>query len=64
MIRLQHIIVATDFSHRATRAVYRAAMLASEYQARLELLHVTTALPLGAIAPIGGKTAEELQREE
>jgi nucleotide-binding universal stress UspA family protein len=39
-------------------------MLASEHQARLELLHVTTALPLGAIAPIGGKTAEELQREE
>jgi nucleotide-binding universal stress UspA family protein len=39
-------------------------MLASEHQARLELLHVTTALPPGAIAPIGGKTAEELQREE
>jgi nucleotide-binding universal stress UspA family protein len=63
-MRLQHIIVATDFSHRAARAVSRAGMLASEHRATLNLVHVTTALPPGEIEQICGKTPEELQRED
>jgi hypothetical protein len=34
---LHHIIAATDFPHRAVRAVSRAAMLASEHHATLAL---------------------------
>ena len=51
-MRLQHIFVATDFSHRAARAVSRAGMLASEHRATLNLVHVTTALPPGEIEQI------------
>ena len=61
-MQLRHIIAATDFSNRATRAVYRAAMLASEHQSTLDLLHVTTALPPER-EQIYGKTPKELQRE-
>jgi len=63
-MRLQHIIAATDFSHRAARAVSRAGMLASEHHATLDLVHVTTALPPGELEQICGKTPEELQRED
>ena len=63
-MRLQHVIVATDFSHRAARAVSRAGMLASEHRATLNLVHVTTALPPGEIEQICGKTPEELQQED
>jgi nucleotide-binding universal stress UspA family protein len=63
-MRLQHIIAATDFSQRASRAVSRAGMLASEYHATLDLVHVTTALPSGELEQICGKTPEELQQED
>ena len=54
-MKLQHIIVATDFSHRATRAVYWQPCRVSEHQSTPNL-HVATTPP-GDIAPIGGKTA-------
>jgi hypothetical protein len=37
---LSGILVATDFSPRAERALLRAAQLAMEHQAMLEILHV------------------------
>jgi universal stress protein E len=38
---LTHILVATDFSDNAALAASRAALLASDHNARLHLLHVT-----------------------
>jgi nucleotide-binding universal stress UspA family protein len=62
-MKLHHILVATDFSHRATRAVSRAAMLASEHHATLDLLHVTQTLPPGdKEQTLGGRRAD-LQRQ-
>jgi nucleotide-binding universal stress UspA family protein len=60
---LQHILVATDFSNRATRAVSRAAMLASEYRATLDLVYVTPMVPTEEIASPPGGRHEDLQRQ-
>jgi nucleotide-binding universal stress UspA family protein len=60
---LRHIMAATDFSHRAIRAVSRAAMLASEHQATLDLLHVTRTLPTEEPEPTLGGSREDLQRQ-
>jgi nucleotide-binding universal stress UspA family protein len=62
-MELQHILVATDFSHRATRAVSRAAMLASEHHATLELLHVTPTVPAEQKAQTLGGRHADLQRQ-
>src|SRR6185437_11693497 len=48
MERIQRILVATDFSVRADRAVRRAAKLAAEHEAELYLLHVLPSLPFEA----------------
>jgi len=40
MLRLHSILVPTDFSEHAARALAHAQALAGSYQARLELLHV------------------------
>ena len=40
MRRLATVMVATDFSEHADKAVHRAARLAAEHSARLVLLHV------------------------
>lgn len=44
---IEFILVATDFSSAAQRAVLRAAQLGIEHQAPLEILHVMEALPPG-----------------
>lgn len=46
MEKIQHILVTTDFSSRANRAVQRAVRLAAEHGAELHLLHVLPTLPL------------------
>lgn len=62
-MKLQHILAATDFSHRAIRAVSRAAILASEHHATLDLLHVTQTVPIGETAQPPGSRREDLQRQ-
>ena len=62
-MRLQHILAATDFSHRAIRAVSRAAILASEHHATLDLLHVTQTVPIGETAQPPGSGREDIQRQ-
>lgn len=44
--KIQRILVATDFSARADRAVQRGAQLAAEHAAELYLLHALPAFPL------------------
>lgn len=48
MEKIQRILVATDFSPRADRAVKRAAELAAGHAAELYLLHVLPLLPFQA----------------
>ena len=62
-MRLQHLLVATDFSNRAIRAVSRAAILASEHHATLDLLHVTQTVPTGETVQPPGSRREDLQRQ-
>jgi nucleotide-binding universal stress UspA family protein len=52
--RIQSIVVATDFSEHAERAVLRAAQLAAEHGARLELVH---AAPMPMPMPVWGDMA-------
>src|SRR5690554_1976738 len=40
MSTTRHLLAATDFSDHARNAVHRAALIATEQQAPLELLHV------------------------
>lgn len=47
--QLKRILVATDFSDDASNAALRAAMLAAERGAELELLHVMNARGLDAV---------------
>jgi nucleotide-binding universal stress UspA family protein len=48
-IKLQRFIAATDFSEQAVWAAQRAALLAAQHGARLELLHVVAKAPLNAL---------------
>jgi len=50
---LKRILCATDFSSDATSALERAAMLAKEYAAELQLLHVVSAVSLEALRQWG-----------
>ena len=50
---LKRILVGTDFSPAARNAVVRAALLALEHRARLELLHVTPRLDRAALRRFG-----------
>lgn len=52
--RIQSIVVATDFSEHAERAVLRAAQLAAQHGARLELVH---AAPMPMPMPVWGDMA-------
>jgi nucleotide-binding universal stress UspA family protein len=45
----QRFVAATDFSKQATWAAQRAALLAAEHGAQVELLHVVAEAPLGAL---------------
>jgi len=46
---LKRLVAATDFSEHAVRAAHRAALLAAQHGARLELLHVVAEAPLKAL---------------
>jgi nucleotide-binding universal stress UspA family protein len=46
---LKRVVAATDFSEHAVRAAQRAALLAAQHGARLELLHVVAEGPLNAL---------------
>ncbi len=48
----QRFVAATDFSKQATWAAQRAALLAAEHGAQLELLHVVAEAPLGALREV------------
>lgn len=50
---LKRILVGTDFSREATRAVERAAMLAAEHGAKLEIVHVKRALDRSVLRRLG-----------
>ena len=45
----KRLVAATDFSEHAVRAAHRAALLAAQHGARLELLHVVGEAPLKAL---------------
>ena len=49
MKTLKSIVAATDFSEEARHGVDRAALIAKEQQARLELLHVISRSSLDAL---------------
>lgn len=46
---MKKILVATDFSKHAERALDRSVLLATEHQAALEVLHVITPASVGAL---------------
>jgi len=51
---LKRILAATDFSEQAAQASYRAALLASEHHAQLDLLHVVSKPSLEALRELFG----------
>lgn len=55
-------LAATDFSEHAGYAAHRAALLAAEHGAQLELLHVVAKTPLDALRAIFGATPEGAAR--
>lgn len=52
MSAIAHILAATDFTEHARNAALRAAVLAAEQQARLELLHIMHAPSLESLRPL------------
>lgn len=63
MEKLKHILIATDFSPRANRAVKRAAVLARQHHAALELLHVVSRNSLETLARLYGAEAPEFEKK-
>lgn len=57
--RLKRILAGTDFTHPAASAVLRAAMLAAEHSASLEIVHVTR----GSGQPYPQPLREQLQNQ-
>jgi nucleotide-binding universal stress UspA family protein len=47
-IKLKHILVPTDFSEPAKKALRYAASFAEQFDARITLLHVVEPIPFGA----------------
>lgn len=62
MEKIQRILVATDFSPRADRAVQRAAQLAAEHGAELDLLHVLPVFPLESFKHLIAETPLETEQ--
>lgn len=62
MEKIQRIVIATDFSPRANRAVQRASLLATEHQAELYLLHVLPAFPLEVFKRLMTETPLETEQ--
>jgi nucleotide-binding universal stress UspA family protein len=61
--KLERILVATDFSTGASRAVARAAQLASAHGARLDILHARQTLPGRLLARLGAGASAKGQEE-
>lgn len=61
VVKIQRILIATDFSPRAKRAAQRAAQLAKEHKAELYLLHVLPAFPLEAFKHLMVETPPETE---
>lgn len=59
---MDKIVVATDFSRRAERALFRAAQLAVRHGAALSLLHVIPTLPLEAFKRLLFETPLETEQ--
>lgn len=49
---MKHILVATDFSQRAEKALGRALLLATEHRAALDILHVVTPSSVDALCDL------------
>lgn len=62
MKKIQRILVATDFSPRADRAVQRAAQLAAGHKAELYLLHVLPPFPLETLKHLIVETPLETEQ--
>ena len=62
MSEFKQLSVATDFSEDALQAVQRAALLATEHQASLELLHVLNGPSLQTLAEMFRNPAEAEQK--
>lgn len=62
MEKIQRILVGTDFSPRAERAIQRAALLAEAHRAELYLLHVLPAFPLEALKRLIVETPLETEQ--
>lgn len=56
-MHLRHILVGTDFSQGASRALDRAAQLASSHGAALELVHVLPRMPARILTRLGVRLA-------
>jgi nucleotide-binding universal stress UspA family protein len=61
--KLERIVVATDFSPGAARAVERAAQLASAHGARLDILHARQTLPGRLLTRLGAGASAKGQEE-
>ena len=62
MEKIQRILVATDFSSRADRAVQRALQLAAEHEAKLNLLHVLPVFSLETFKHLISETPLETEQ--
>jgi len=62
VVKIQRILVPTDFSPRAGRAARRGAQLAEEHGAELYLLHVLPAFPLEALKRLMVETPPETEQ--
>ncbi len=66
---IERIVVGTDFTESGSQAVERAAMLAAEHEASLQIVHVATSLTWSALKRLGFEGSEapeptpELQRQ-
>lgn len=61
--RLQHLLAATDFSAPARHAADRAALVARESGATLDLLHVAALAPLQKFRRLVGAVPERIEQQ-
>ena len=62
MTNLEHLLVATDFSAPARHAVDRAALVAKETGATLDLLHIASMAPLEKMRRLVSEMPAELEQ--
>lgn len=58
---IERILVGTDFTESSSRAVKRAAMLAAEHEASLQIVHVATSVAWSAFKRLGIDGDEEVE---